>query len=79
MLLREAREQRGDEADADRAAQIAHQRGHAADLVVFFLGNAGVAEGVDGDEEEGQSEGDDHAPTDGHSEWDMSRLSPVMR
>ena len=37
MLLAQAGEQRGDEADADAAAEIAHERGESADLVVFLL------------------------------------------
>ena len=71
MLLAQAGEQSGDEADADAAAEIAHERGEAADLVVFLLGNAGVAERVDGDEEERQAERDEDAPTDGHAEADV--------
>jgi hypothetical protein len=43
----------------------------AADLVVFLLRNARVAERVDGDEQERQAERDDHAPADGHAEADV--------
>ena len=71
MLLAESRQQRGDEADADAAAEIAHERGKSADLVVFLLRDSGVAERVDGDEEEGQAEGDEDAPADGLAEADV--------
>src|SRR3569833_3023934 len=71
MLLALAREKRGDEADADGAAEIAHKRGESADLVVLLLRDAGVAEGVDGDDEEGESEGDEDSPADGHAEADV--------
>ena len=56
MLLSKARQQGSDKADADAPAQIAHQRGEAADLVVLLLGNAGVTQRIDGDEEERQAE-----------------------
>ena len=71
MLLAEAREQRGDEADADAAAEIAHERGESADLVVLLLRNSRIAERVDGDEQEGQAERDEDAPTDGQAEADV--------
>ena len=70
MLLAGAGQQSGDQADAEAAAQVAHQRAHAADVVVFLLWDAGVAKHVDGDEEEGQADGDEGAPTDGHAEAD---------
>src|SRR5579863_5306816 len=71
MLLAETRQQRGDETDADAAAEIAHERGESADLVVFFLRDSGIAERVDRDEEEGQAERDEDAPADSLSEADV--------
>ena len=71
MLLAEARQQRGDEADADAAAEIAHERGESADLVVLFLRDSGVTERVDGDEQEGQAQRDEDAPADRHAEADV--------
>ena len=71
VLLALAGKQGGDEADADASAEVAHEGGESADLVVFFLRDARVAERVDGDEEEGQAEGDDDAPTDGQAEADV--------
>ena len=78
MLLAEAREQRGDETDADAAAQIAHERGESADLVVFLLRNAGVAKRVDRNKQERQAQRDDDAPADGHAKADVE-IDDVMR
>jgi len=71
MLLALSREERGDEAYAYGAAEIAHERGKSADLVVFFLRDAGVTERVDGDEEERKSQGDEDAPADSHAKADV--------
>jgi hypothetical protein len=62
VLLALTGEESGDEANPDAAAEIAHEGGEPADLVVLFLRDAGVTERVDGDEEEGKSEGDEDAP-----------------
>ena len=71
MALAEAGEERGDEADADAAAEVAAERGQAGDFVVLFLGDSGVAESVDGDEEEREADGDDGAPAYGETEVDL--------
>ena len=71
VLLAQASEQRGDEADADAAAEVAHERGEAADLVVLLLRDSGVTERIDRNEEEGQAESDEDAPADRHAEADV--------
>ena len=71
VALGETGEQGGDDGDADRAADVAGEGAEAGDLVVFVLRDAGVAERVDGDEEEGEADSDAGAPTDGGPEGDL--------
>jgi hypothetical protein len=71
MFLAEARQQRRDETDADAAAEIAHERGESADFVVLFLRDSRIAKRVDGNEQEGQAECDEDAPTDSLTEADV--------
>src|ERR1035437_1999817 len=61
----------GNEADAHAATKIAHERGHAAHFVVFFLRNARITERIDGNEQTRQSQSNDHTPTDRHAETDI--------
>ena len=71
VLLAQASEQRGDKTDADATSQVAHECGEPADLVVLLLRDSGVAERIDGNEQEWQAEGDEDAPTDRHAEADV--------
>src|SRR5450756_144569 len=71
VALRESGEQGGDEADADTAADVPAEGGEPGDLIVFLLWHTGIAECVDGDEEEGQTDCNDCTPTDSEAEVDL--------
>src|ERR1017187_7364116 len=71
VLLSEPCQQSGNETDAHTAAEIAHERGHAAYFVVLFLRNARITERIDGNEQKRQSQSNDHTPTDRHAETDI--------
>ena len=51
MILRAAREHRGDEGDAEAAALIAEEVGEAGGFVVLFFRQVGVGELADRNEE----------------------------
>ena len=55
MHLGAAGKHGGDKGNSEAAAKIAHQVDHGRDLVVLLLRHTDVADGVDGDEEESQS------------------------
>ena len=50
MVLRAAREERGDKGDAEAAALITEKIGEAGGFVVFVFGDVGVGELADGNE-----------------------------